>query len=331
MLRRKGTDERGAFTVLVAISLLCLLGLTGLVIDGGRAYAARRGAQNAADAAALAGAGALNGVLFDSVGQEAVVREAVVASLAANHVNGTPECRLVDETRSDLGPCPESNTGAGLPATVAGVSVRARDNQDGSFIKALGIEGFSASAVATAQIQALREGSSPFLICGLDSSEQGFDPPLLVQSGSTWTVNPAAVNRTYEMHAPQVPDCGAGSDSFKGLADPSAVVGVPGWWAGETGVHAGPIRNVVAGPGGCTTTDDFDTAAGCTLIVPICVDGNGTGTAVEFFCVRFGVFHVSQSNANSHEAVFLGAGVVRNGQGGGRPVANEARVIKLSQ
>jgi hypothetical protein len=331
VLRQKRTDEQGAFTVLVAISLLCLLGLTGLVIDGGRAYAARRGAQNAADAAGLAGAGALNGVLFASAGQEAVVYDAVVASLAANHVNGAPECRLVDEDRGDLGPCPESNTGTGLPATATGVSVRARDNQAGSFIKALGIDGFSASAVATAQIQALREGSSPFLICGLDSSAQGYDPPLLVQSGSTWAINPAAINRTYEVHAPQVPDCGADSDSFKGLADPSAVVGVPGWWAGDTGVHAGPIRNVVTGPNGCTTTDGFDTSAGCTLIVPICVDGNASGTAVEFYCVRFGVFHVSQSHANSHEGVFLGAGIVRSGLGGGRPLANEARVIKLSQ
>lgn len=331
MWRDKRNDERGAFTVLVAISLLCLLGLTGLVIDGGRAYAARRGAQNAADAAALAGAGALNGVLFDSVGQEAVVYGAVAASVAANRANGTPECRLVDETRADLGPCPESNTGAGLPATAAGVSVRARDNQQGSFIKALGIQAFSASAAATAQIQALREGSSPFLICGLDSSKQGFDPPILLQSGSAWVINPAAVNRTYELHAPQVPDCGAGSNSFKGLADPSAVVGVPGWWAAETGVQAGPIRNVVAGPNACTTTGGFGTAAGCTLVVPICVDGNGTGSSVEFYCVRFGIFRVSQTRSNAHQGVFLGAGVVRNGQGGGRPIANEARVIKLSQ
>src|SRR5581483_7892674 len=174
---RRRTDERGAFTVLVAISLLCLLGLVGLVIDGGRAYAARRGAQNAADAAALAG----------------------------NHVNGTPECRLVDDTRADLGPCPSSNTGAGLPSTAAGVSVRARDNQDGSFIKALGISGFSAAAGATAQIEALRAAASPFLICGQDAARGGFDPPLLMESAGTWAVNPAAVNQSYEIHAAQVP------------------------------------------------------------------------------------------------------------------------------
>ncbi|MEW6474954.1 MAG: pilus assembly protein TadG-related protein [Actinomycetota bacterium] len=330
-MQQRRTDERGAFTVLVAISLLCLLGLTGLIIDGGRAYAARRGVQNAADVAALAGAGALNDVLFDSAGQEAVIHDAVVASLSANKANGTFDCRLVDETRSDLGPCPESNTGAGLPEAVAGVSVRARDDQDGSFIKALGIDGFSASAAATAQIQALREGSSPFLICGLDSSRRGFDPPLLVESAGSWAVNPAAINRTYGLHGPDVPDCGAGSESFKGLADNSVVVPVPGWWQSDTGVKAGPIRNVVARGDGCGTTEGFDNWTGCTLVVPICVTGRGTGSGAEFYCVRFGVFRVSQSHANSHEAVFLGGGIVRSGQGGGKPVANEARVIKLSQ
>ena len=331
MLHQRRSDDRGAFTVLLAISLLALLGLTGLVVDGGRAYADHRATQNAADAAALAGAGALNAILFANTGQEGAVNDAVVASLAANNVNGVPDCRLVDEAGTDLGACPTANTGAGLPATVAGVSVRARDSQNGSFIKALGISGFSAQAAATAQIEALRSGSSPFMICGLDAAHHGFDPPLLLASGSSWVVTPASVSQTYALHGPQVPDCGAGSDSFKGLADDTATVGVPGWWPGDTGVHAGPIRNVVARADACTTTDGLDNWTGCTLVVPICVDGRGSGTSTDLYCVRFGVFRVSQSHQNAHQAVFLGAGVVRDGQGGHKPVANETRLIKLSQ
>ncbi len=42
--------------VLVAVSLLTLTGVAGLVVDGGRAWADRRQAQNAADAAAMAAA-----------------------------------------------------------------------------------------------------------------------------------------------------------------------------------------------------------------------------------------------------------------------------------
>ena len=328
---KRGSGEQGTITVLLAISLLSLLGLTGLVIDGSRAYSDHRSVQNAADAAALAGAGALNQVLFASTGQEAAVNEAVVASLGANHVNGTPDCRLVDEAGTDLGACPSTSTGSGLPATAAGVSVRARDSQSGSFIKALGISGFSASASATAQIEALRSGSSPFMICGLDAAHHGFDPPLLLASGNSWVVNPAAVGQTYPLHGPQVPDCGAGSNSFKGLTDGSTDVAVPGWWQADTGVHAGPIRNVVARGDACTTTDGFDNWTGCTIVVPICTNGQGSGNSTQLYCVRFGLFQVSQSHQNAHEAVFLGAGVVRDGQGGHKPVANEARLIKLSQ
>lgn len=164
MLRRRASDDRGVMTVVLAVTLLGLLALTGLVIDGGRAYADRRAMQNAADAAALAGAGALNTILFNSTGQEKAVSDAVTASLAANRVNGGADCRLTDESGSDLDACPTTNTGTGLPATVAGVSVRSRDSQSTSFLKVLGISGFSASASATAQIQALRNGSSPFMI-----------------------------------------------------------------------------------------------------------------------------------------------------------------------
>lgn len=49
-------NERGQAVVLVAIALVALLAITGLAIDGGQLFATRRAAQNAADAAALAGA-----------------------------------------------------------------------------------------------------------------------------------------------------------------------------------------------------------------------------------------------------------------------------------
>jgi hypothetical protein len=48
--------ERGQIMVLVALGLVGLLGFTALALDMGMAYADRRQAQNAADAAALAGA-----------------------------------------------------------------------------------------------------------------------------------------------------------------------------------------------------------------------------------------------------------------------------------
>lgn len=49
-------SERGQAIVLLAVVIVVLLGFTAVAIDGGMIYADRRNAQNAADAAALAGA-----------------------------------------------------------------------------------------------------------------------------------------------------------------------------------------------------------------------------------------------------------------------------------
>ncbi len=48
--------EKGQAAVLLVLTMVVLLGFTALAIDGGRLYSDRRHAQNAADAAALAGA-----------------------------------------------------------------------------------------------------------------------------------------------------------------------------------------------------------------------------------------------------------------------------------
>lgn len=53
---KKSRNERGASVVLVAGSLLLLMGMASLAIDGGFAFNERRGTQNAADLAALAAA-----------------------------------------------------------------------------------------------------------------------------------------------------------------------------------------------------------------------------------------------------------------------------------
>ncbi len=55
-------SEKGQSMVFVTIAIVALVGLLALVLDGGFAYAARRSAQNAADAGALAGANVLCGL-----------------------------------------------------------------------------------------------------------------------------------------------------------------------------------------------------------------------------------------------------------------------------
>jgi len=55
-MRTKSPSERGQAMVLIVLSILGLIAITGLAVDGGMAYADRRQAQNAADAAVLAAA-----------------------------------------------------------------------------------------------------------------------------------------------------------------------------------------------------------------------------------------------------------------------------------
>ena len=55
MKARKLSSERGQAIVLVALGFVVLLGFAALAVDGSMVYADRRFAQNAADAASLAG------------------------------------------------------------------------------------------------------------------------------------------------------------------------------------------------------------------------------------------------------------------------------------
>jgi hypothetical protein len=57
-MKNRMVSERGQVMVLLVLAIVGLLAFTALAIDGGMVYSDRRTAQNAADAAALAGAGA---------------------------------------------------------------------------------------------------------------------------------------------------------------------------------------------------------------------------------------------------------------------------------
>ncbi len=61
MSRNHSLSERGQSIVIIALLMFVLIGISALVLDGGLGYANRRQAQNAADAAALAGADVLCG------------------------------------------------------------------------------------------------------------------------------------------------------------------------------------------------------------------------------------------------------------------------------
>ena len=63
-MRLRRDSEAGQAAVLLALAFVGLLAFTALAIDGGNAYLTRRNAQNAADAAALGGARAVQRLLY---------------------------------------------------------------------------------------------------------------------------------------------------------------------------------------------------------------------------------------------------------------------------
>lgn len=79
-MNHPSSSERGQAIVILVLAMVVLLGFTALAIDGGMIYSERRHAQNAADAAALAGA------LQKSNNQtDVVIKQAIWNVVAANN------------------------------------------------------------------------------------------------------------------------------------------------------------------------------------------------------------------------------------------------------
>lgn len=85
MDRTKRDRQRGQVIVIFTLALVAMIAMVGLVIDGGAAFAQRRGQQNAADLAALAGADALYNGRTDA--EAVTVAQAAAASNGAAGMN----------------------------------------------------------------------------------------------------------------------------------------------------------------------------------------------------------------------------------------------------
>lgn len=167
---RAHNSERGQMLVIVALGLTVLIGMAGLVIDGGMALSNRRQVQNAADAAALAGTRVLGLDLkyravnadvpapppapFANVDQE--VCDAINAALDYNENNaqsiaaidcygGTDDAQYVDFDRNVLG-----RVGDGVPPLAQGVHVKGTGQSDTFLMGVLGIQTINIGADATA-------------------------------------------------------------------------------------------------------------------------------------------------------------------------------------
>ncbi|MFQ5381196.1 MAG: pilus assembly protein TadG-related protein, partial [Dehalococcoidia bacterium] len=84
-MRANARNEDGQVLVMVALTMLGLLSVVGLVSDGGLVFSRRRDLQNAADAAAAAGAMQIDEAAYRSAGtvilDEGAARETAAAYL----------------------------------------------------------------------------------------------------------------------------------------------------------------------------------------------------------------------------------------------------------
>ena len=142
--------ERGQVIVIMAGGLLALLTMVGLIVDGGNAWAQQRLTQNAADAAAEAGAV----LLAENIGgvsparTDAEVLAAVTDSASANGV-AVGSASYTDIEGNGIGVAVGS-TGGAVPAGAAGVEVATTKTFPALVTAAVGIPSWSAGSDATA-------------------------------------------------------------------------------------------------------------------------------------------------------------------------------------
>ncbi len=161
------SHERGQIVVLFALSLVAIIGMVGLVLDSGGAFAQRRTEQNAADLAALAAANDLISNQGDADWHgtaRAIARE----NGYENGVNGAS----VQVTCAN---CP----GQGLDAAIDGVQVTVSITapHQNNFSAIMGMPTWDISATATSKTgwANTAHGPGPFIVSE-DAFNAGGDP-----------------------------------------------------------------------------------------------------------------------------------------------------------
>jgi Flp pilus assembly protein TadG len=129
--RRRRRTAGGQILVLFVLAMVAIIGVVGLAIDGGGAYAQRRDQQTASDLAALAGA---NDYLLSNSSTQAVSRAQTVAG-TNNYTNGSGSTVVGVTVATDNG---------------VEVQVDIDSAHRNSFLGALGLSSWDVSTTATA-------------------------------------------------------------------------------------------------------------------------------------------------------------------------------------
>jgi len=161
--RRSRDREGGQALVFVALSMTVILAATAMVLDGGNAMAQQRETQNAADAAALAGAVVLAQDMGGDDQTDSDVRTAMLQSFNRNDTAmGTSY--YLDQDYLIVGTV---GRGGAIPSDAVGIQVLGNRTFDTYLAGVVGMNQMTSGAGATAMAGALRSICSAANGCGV--------------------------------------------------------------------------------------------------------------------------------------------------------------------
>lgn len=158
MTTHRQRHERGQVLVIVAVAMVAIVAMVGLVVDGGYAWGKQRDTQNAADAAAEAGAIVLAQRLAGVAKTDLDVDAAVQLAGVENAID-PPDAWYTDISGNlldDLGVVVTSRADAArvgdnlIPANAAGVEAIGSQTFDTFLVRVIGFDQLTATAPATA-------------------------------------------------------------------------------------------------------------------------------------------------------------------------------------
>ncbi|HUG48279.1 MAG TPA: pilus assembly protein TadG-related protein, partial [Candidatus Limnocylindria bacterium] len=144
--RRSTRSEGGQAIVILAVAVAGVLAMSALLIDGGNAMAQQRGTQNAADAAAYAGASELLQNIAGTARNDADVESAVLGALAINDTT-FEDAWYVDFDGNEVGTVGQ---GGAIPSSAAGVRVVGQRSMGTYLAGVINMSSIDVSAEATA-------------------------------------------------------------------------------------------------------------------------------------------------------------------------------------
>jgi Flp pilus assembly protein TadG len=297
-------DRRGVTSIVVALSLVAILGMLAVVLDGSYAYSQRRQMQTAADAGALAGARVLWLMRYDN----AAARDAAAKAAACDYAsrNSAAGCKV------ELG-CGGDNI----------ICVDATRRFDTFFARILSIDTLNASAHASANVREVVATGNlwPIIVPKQDFEKCYSTDPCDSASCKTYTIWDDTKKGTGGGSGTD-PNAGAGNagwvqwnqnrmipnDPCPGNGVPNLVcelttAGASGYWQIGDWVGGGNV----AGDKPSSQVRSAIQAKMCTRVtVPIWDDIRGTGSNTEYRIAGFAEFVLTKFELTGNDKTIEG-------------------------